>query len=152
MAVELKSEGDETYEKLDLYAGLPIPELWVIDADTCRPELHVLAGSNFTPRKADHNGWLPSVATGIQFRAVANGLQIQLVADPDTLATVGDKMQANDPYPSAIQNRCFSPRMNNSSPTGAGVASTVSPTEFVATIFSSFASSITTVVPLRPVK
>jgi Uma2 family endonuclease len=91
MAVELKSEDDETYEKLDFYADLQIPELWVIDADTCQPELHALAGSSFTPRKADHDGWLQSVATGIQFRAVAKGLEIQLTVDPNTLTTLGEK-------------------------------------------------------------
>lgn len=53
---------------------------------------------------------------------------------------------------SEMQNKWYSPRMNSSLSTGAGVASTVSPTELLATIFSWSLSSITTVVPLRPVK
>ncbi len=55
-------------------------------------------------------------------------------------------------YLFAMQNRCCSPRMNNSLSTGAGVASTPSPTLFVATTLSWLASSITTVVPFRAVK
>ena len=52
----------------------------------------------------------------------------------------------------AMQNRCFSPRMKSSLSTGAGVASTVSSTSFVATICRSLASLMTTVVPLRAVR
>lgn len=53
---------------------------------------------------------------------------------------------------SAMQNRCRSPRINSSLSTGAGVASTVSPTEFVLTISNESESLITTVVPLRLVR
>lgn len=63
-----------------------------------------------------------------------------------------DNSKANLKIYSSIQKRCFSPRINSCLPTGAGVASTVSPTELDATTSNSSPSLRTTVRPLRPVK
>src|SRR5262245_25481128 len=42
VVIEIRSPGDETYEKLDFYRELGVPEVWVIDRDTKEPEVHVL--------------------------------------------------------------------------------------------------------------
>ena len=39
VVVEIRSPGDESYEKLPFYAQLQIPEVWIIDRDTRQPEV-----------------------------------------------------------------------------------------------------------------
>ena len=68
VAVEIRSPGDETYEKLDFYASVDTDEVWVIHWDTKIPELYVLTGQGFETQLADADGWLESPATGVRFR------------------------------------------------------------------------------------
>jgi Uma2 family endonuclease len=69
VVVEIASPGDETYDKFSFYAGLGVPEVWVIHRDTRTQEIHVL-----TPARTYHatppgeGGWLKSPATGVEFR------------------------------------------------------------------------------------
>jgi Uma2 family endonuclease len=80
VVVEIRSPNDETYEKLDFYARLGVPEVWIIDRDSRRPELHQLAGDHYQLRSPSEGDWLTSPATGVQMRegGVARKLILQL--------------------------------------------------------------------------
>lgn len=69
VVVEIRSPGDETTEKIPFYAKLGVPEVWVVDRDTKAPQLYVLEGSDYRNSPPDDDGWVHSVATGIQLRA-----------------------------------------------------------------------------------
>jgi Uma2 family endonuclease len=42
VVVEIHSPGDEAYEKLEFYADLGVPEVWIIDRDGGVPDLYQL--------------------------------------------------------------------------------------------------------------
>jgi len=85
VVVEIRSPGDETFEKMPFYAKLDVPECWVIDRDSKRPELNVLRDGEYQPQGPDPDGWLHSAATGISLRGEGDGkLLVRLVEDPST--------------------------------------------------------------------
>jgi Uma2 family endonuclease len=85
VVVEIRSPGDESYEKLPFYAQLGVPEVWIIDRDTKQPELHRLGPQGYLLHPADDAGWLHSAAVGVSFRAGGNEkLAIQLAGEPET--------------------------------------------------------------------
>lgn len=92
VVVEIRSPGDETYEKFPFYAGLGVPEVWVFDRDTRVPEVHArAAGPAYQPLPAGPDGWLRSPATGVEFRAAGTGkLSIRVGGDPSTAAELPD--------------------------------------------------------------
>ncbi|MEZ6087084.1 MAG: Uma2 family endonuclease [Pirellulaceae bacterium] len=78
VAIEIRSPGDETYEKLDFYAQLGVPELWVIDRDTRKPELHVLKDNSYHLQASDADGVLRSEATGVILSHAGKLLTLQV--------------------------------------------------------------------------
>lgn len=85
VVIEIRSPGDETVEKMPFYAGLGIPELWIIDRDTKAPELYLLREGRYERQSPGADGWLRSAATGICLRAEPrNELAIQLRDDART--------------------------------------------------------------------
>lgn len=72
VVVEIRSRGDETYEKLAFYAALGVPEAWVFDRDTRSVELRVLAAGGYELVTPDADGWHSSAATGVAFRPTGN--------------------------------------------------------------------------------
>jgi Uma2 family endonuclease len=69
VVVEIKSPGDETYDKFPFYAGLGVSEVWVFDRDTRTPELYSLGpGPAYQPIPASPDGWVRSPASGVEFR------------------------------------------------------------------------------------
>ncbi len=69
VVIEIRSPGDETYEKLPFYAGLGVPEVWIFDRDTRAIELRALgADGNYALIAPDSSGWHRSPATGVAFR------------------------------------------------------------------------------------
>ena len=79
VVIEIRSPGDETYEKLDFYAQLGVPEVWVIDRNTKAVELHALGGSSYNLIEQDARGWLRSSATGVEFRpGIAGKVQVRV--------------------------------------------------------------------------
>jgi Uma2 family endonuclease len=89
VVVEIRSPGDETMEKMPFYAGIGVPEVWMIDRDTKVPELYVLRQGSYERQPAAEDGWLSSQATGIRLRAEAAGkLAIEIAGEPTTRKTI----------------------------------------------------------------
>jgi Uma2 family endonuclease len=87
VCVEIRSPGDETYEKLPFYAALGVPEVWVIDRHTKRPEVFRLTDGAYQPTALDADGWVRSAAVNVELRATGTGrLAVRLNGDPATLA------------------------------------------------------------------
>jgi len=90
--VEIRSPGDEAYEKLSFYAKLGIPEVWVIDRNTKTPELHVLHEDQYEAQTPDSEGWLVSRATSVRFRATpGDKLALQITGDESTQRVVPEQ-------------------------------------------------------------
>ena len=81
VVVEIRSEGDETFEKLAFYAKIGVPEVWIVDRDTKAPEVHVLTEGEYATASADQDGWLHSPATGVRLRGENGKLGIQMADD-----------------------------------------------------------------------
>ena len=58
--IEVRSPGDESYEKFPFYAALGVREVVVIPRDEKKPELYRLAGDQYVAVSPDANGWLLS--------------------------------------------------------------------------------------------
>jgi Uma2 family endonuclease len=67
--VEILSPEDETMEKLPFYAGLPVPEVWIVDRDTRVPRVLRFAAGDYGEVSPDASEWLASPATGVRLRA-----------------------------------------------------------------------------------
>ena len=68
-----------------IHGRIGVEEAWIIDRDTKLPELYLLSGEDPQPATADAEGWLSSLATGVQLRGETNAkLAIQLVGQPET--------------------------------------------------------------------
>ncbi len=85
VVVEIRSPGDETFEKMSFYAKLAVPEVWIIERDTRTPELHVLTEGDYANQAPDADGWLHSAATAVRLRAeTGDRLAIQVAGDEST--------------------------------------------------------------------
>jgi Uma2 family endonuclease len=85
VVVEIRSPGDETWEKLSFYASLGVPEVWVIDRDTRVPQVLRLARGAYEETPADADGWVRSSITGVCLRAEPEGkLAMQMADDSAT--------------------------------------------------------------------
>ena len=85
VVVEIHSPGDEAYEKLPFYAELGVPEVWIIDRDSRRPEVHVLGHGEYEVCRPANDGWIRSEATGIELRASRESkLALRIAGDETT--------------------------------------------------------------------
>ena len=85
VVVEIRSPGDETYEKLPFYASIGVPEAWIVDRDTKIPQIHVLRGQDYQQRPADTEGWVQSPLTSVRLRQdPSERLAVQLADDLNT--------------------------------------------------------------------
>ncbi len=92
VCVEIYSPGDESYEKLDFYAGLGVPEVWIIHRDTKVPEIYKLADGEYQVVSPDAEGWVISTAVPVAMQSTGTGkLRIQMRNDPTTLAELPDR-------------------------------------------------------------
>lgn len=80
--IEIRSPGDESYEKLPFYAGLGVREVVIVDRDSKRPEVYRLAGRSFVAVAADRDGWVTAETMRLRFRC-APGCTALVVADLD---------------------------------------------------------------------
>lgn len=65
--IEIRSPGDETYDKFPFYAGLGVREVVVIPRDEKKPELYRLAGSQYVAVAPDAQDLLHSETIGVRF-------------------------------------------------------------------------------------
>jgi Uma2 family endonuclease len=87
VAVEIHSEGDESYDKFDFYAKVGVREVWVIDRDTKQPEVFELVGKELESLPVGPEGWLRSNITNVEMRATTDDkLEIRIAGQDDTLA------------------------------------------------------------------
>lgn len=83
--VEIHSPGDEAYDKLDFYADLGVPEVWIIDRDAKIPTLYLLREGHYEEIAPAADGWLHGPATGVRLHVEAGPkLGIQMGDDADT--------------------------------------------------------------------
>jgi Uma2 family endonuclease len=81
VCVEVHSPNDEAYEKLPFYAGLGVPEVWIIHRDTKKPEVFVLENGECKTRSADAEGWMRSDAVGLKMKAADGKLWVLFDGD-----------------------------------------------------------------------
>lgn len=87
VVVEIHSPGDEAFDKLSFYAGLRVPETWIVHRDTRQPEIFALHGEQYQRQTPENDGWLYSIATGVQLRGEVDAkLGIQIKGSPATFA------------------------------------------------------------------
>jgi Uma2 family endonuclease len=82
VVVEIHSPDDESYDKLPFYAKLSVPEVWILDRDTCEPEIYHLKRNRYAKKAGSAEGWIRSAETGIELRqGEGNKLAIRLAGD-----------------------------------------------------------------------
>ena len=86
VCVEVRSPNDESYEKLPFYAGLGVPEVWIIDRDTKKPEVFVLSGSEYKSRSPESDGWVRSDVAALRMKSA--DAKLLVVFDGDAQAAV----------------------------------------------------------------
>lgn len=69
--VEVRSPGDESYDKLPFFASLRVREVIIIDRDTKVPEVFRLEDSRYAQVPAGDDGWIESFVLGVRFRPTA---------------------------------------------------------------------------------
>ena len=84
VVIEIRSPGDESYEKLGFYAKLGVPEVWIIDRDSKTPEVYLLDADHYQKQVASQEGWISSAATGIRLRPEGGKLSMEMIDDPHT--------------------------------------------------------------------
>ena len=85
VVIEIHSPGDEAYDKLPFYADLRVTEVWIIDRDTCEPELYQLKRNRYKKKPVSADGCLRSSETGIELRqGEDNKLAIRIAGDEST--------------------------------------------------------------------
>jgi Uma2 family endonuclease len=85
VVVEIRSPGDESYEKLEFYAALGVPEAWIIHRDSKEPEIYSLQAGRYERRAAGRDGWVLSPTTGLELRSGKPGkLAIRFAGDDNT--------------------------------------------------------------------
>ena len=60
VVVEIRCPHDETYEKFEFYQRLQVPEIWVVDRDDRRMEIHNFTARGYCLTHPDPRGWLRS--------------------------------------------------------------------------------------------
>ena len=86
--VEIRSPGDETYEKFDFYARLGTPEIWVIDRDSRQGDIYLLSHGRYHQQPPDGDGWQMSPTTGVRMRPHEGRLALQNESDETTRQSI----------------------------------------------------------------
>src|SRR5262245_4553611 len=74
VCIEVYSPCDESYQKLPFYAGLGVPEVWIIARDSKEIDLYVLQpDGSYAEHSSGTDSWVRSPATGVEFRPTPEG-------------------------------------------------------------------------------
>jgi Uma2 family endonuclease len=65
--------GDETYDKLEWYARLGVPEVWIVERDSRAVDIRQLSAQGYLSVQPALDGWLHSPVTGIAFNLASTG-------------------------------------------------------------------------------
>jgi len=68
VVAEIRSPGDESFEKIPFYIEIGVKEVWIIDRDTKACEIHVARDGKPEKGEPDPDGWWRSAATGVELR------------------------------------------------------------------------------------
>jgi len=68
--IEIRSPGDDTYEKLPFYAAIGTREVVIVDRETKQVEIRRLAGDDLAMTQPDTDGWLTSETMTVRFRRI----------------------------------------------------------------------------------
>jgi Uma2 family endonuclease len=68
--IEIRSPGDDTYEKLPFYAAIGTHEVVIVDRDTKATEIRRLAAGGLIMIEPDADGWLLSETMNVRFRRI----------------------------------------------------------------------------------
>ncbi len=79
--IEIRSPGDETYDKFPFFAALGVREVLVVDRDTKRPEVHRLDRSHYAPVAAAADGLVTADVLGVRFGVVSGETPLLVVED-----------------------------------------------------------------------
>lgn len=85
--VEVRSPGDESYEKLPFFAALGVREVVILARDTKQPEVFRLAGRQYLAVASDADGWTTSETMRVRFRTTPGNPPRLAVADLDEPAS-----------------------------------------------------------------
>ncbi len=89
ICIEVRSPRDESFEKLPFYAKLGVPEVWIIDRDTKKPEVFVLTDGSYVVADPNAAGWIESTAIAAELKATpSKKLAIRLNRDDATRAEI----------------------------------------------------------------
>jgi Uma2 family endonuclease len=85
---EIRSPGDETYEKLPFYAAVGVETVVVVERDTKATQVFGLSSSDFVPLPPSANGWTSIRPIEVELRTewIGRGpaLHLRLSGDPET--------------------------------------------------------------------
>ena len=73
---EIRSPGDESYEKLPFYAKLGVREVVIVDRDTKRVEVFALGEGTYTLRPLTDDGAVTSETLRVSFRIVGSPVKL----------------------------------------------------------------------------
>jgi len=85
--IEIRSPGDDTYEKLSFYAAIGTREVVIVDRDTKQVEICRLRGNELVRPKAGAEDWSHAESMNVRFRridATPPRLRIEDAGDPST--------------------------------------------------------------------
>lgn len=88
---EIRSPGDETFEKLPFYAAIGVGTVVIVERDTKAAQVLTRAGESFVLEPPGPEGWLALPALGVELRSEATGgggrLALRLTGAPETVRT-----------------------------------------------------------------
>ncbi len=83
--IEIRSPGDETYDKFPFFAALGVREVVVVERDSKKTEIHHLAGAQYVATAPEADGAVVSSVLGVRFRLDPGDeplLVVEDLADP----------------------------------------------------------------------
>jgi len=85
---EVRSPGDETYEKLPFYAEIGVEAVVVVERDTKAVQVFALSGASFVLAPPSADGWTLIAPIGVELRAEStdggSSLHLRLRGRPET--------------------------------------------------------------------
>jgi Uma2 family endonuclease len=81
-AIEIRSPGDESYDKLPFFAKVGAREVIIIDRDTKRAQVFSLAAGVYVEQNADADGAVTSETLGVRWLTVGGRLVVSDIGEP----------------------------------------------------------------------